>query len=195
MGGAGVRRGRDAGGDRAFRAGGRARLAWAAPAVGAADRGYQRHLGRVCGGGAEDGDCGGGGGEGVFPPGGQAGSGCGVRRVRAVRGRARAGGCENRDRAVQSGDPAVEVPDDSVFVRAAEAALRDEYGRAPVRIGCGGSIPVVEAMHRILGLDSLLMGFGLEDDQVHSPNEKFEIRCLDHGTRAHARLLGRLAGA
>ena len=57
-------------------------------------------------------------------------------------------------------------------------------------IGSGGSIPVVESMRRILGLDSLLMGFGLEDDQVHSPNEKFEIRCLDHGTRAHVRLLG-----
>jgi acetylornithine deacetylase/succinyl-diaminopimelate desuccinylase-like protein len=54
---------------------------------------------------------------------------------------------------------------------------------------------VVEAMHRILGLDSVLMGFGLEDDQVHSPNEKFEIRCLDHGTRAHARLLAILAQA
>jgi acetylornithine deacetylase/succinyl-diaminopimelate desuccinylase-like protein len=38
------------------------------------------------------------------------------------------------------------------------------------------------------------MGFGLDDDQVHSPNEKFEISCLDHGTRAHARLLARLAG-
>jgi acetylornithine deacetylase/succinyl-diaminopimelate desuccinylase-like protein len=92
-----------------------------------------------------------------------------------------------------SADPAVEVPVDNRFVRAAEAALQDEYGRAPVMIGCGGSIPVVEAMHRILGLDSLLMGFGLEDDQVHSPNEKFEIRCLDHGTRAHARLLAKLA--
>ncbi len=94
-----------------------------------------------------------------------------------------------------SADPAVEVPVDNPFVKAAEAALQDEYGKKPVMIGCGGSIPVVEAMHRILGLDSLLMGFGLEDDQVHSPNEKFEIRCLDHGTRAHARLLAKLAGA
>jgi acetylornithine deacetylase/succinyl-diaminopimelate desuccinylase-like protein len=92
-----------------------------------------------------------------------------------------------------SADPAVEVPVDNRFIKAAEVALREEYGRDPVMIGCGGSIPVVEAMHRILGLDSLLMGFGLEDDQVHSPNEKFEIRCLDHGTRAHARLLARLA--
>ncbi len=93
-----------------------------------------------------------------------------------------------------SADPAIVVPVDSPIVHAAETALFEEYGRKSVSVGCGGSIPVVEAMHSILGLDSLLMGFGLEDDQVHSPNEKFEIRCLDHGTRAHARLLAGLAG-
>jgi len=92
-----------------------------------------------------------------------------------------------------SADPAIEVSLDNPLVRAAQVALAEEYGRPPVSIGCGGSIPVVEALHSILGLDSLLMGFGLEDDQVHSPNEKFEVRCLDHGTRAHARLLGKLA--
>ena len=68
----------------------------------------------------------------------------------------------------------------------------DEYGRPAVLMGSGGSIPVVESMHRLLGLDSLLMGFGLEDDQVHCPNEKFEWRCFQHGIRAHARLLGGL---
>jgi acetylornithine deacetylase/succinyl-diaminopimelate desuccinylase-like protein len=92
-----------------------------------------------------------------------------------------------------SGDPSIEVPVDNRFVQAAVAALHEEYGKAPVMIGCGGSIPVVESLHSILGLESLLMGFGLDDDQVHSPNEKFEIRCLDHGTRAHARLLAKLA--
>jgi acetylornithine deacetylase/succinyl-diaminopimelate desuccinylase-like protein len=92
-----------------------------------------------------------------------------------------------------SGDPAIEVPVENRFVRAAEAALAEEYGKPPVLTGCGGSIPVVESMHSILGLESLLMGFGLDDDQVHSPNEKFEVRCLDHGTRAHARLLAKLA--
>jgi acetylornithine deacetylase/succinyl-diaminopimelate desuccinylase-like protein len=92
-----------------------------------------------------------------------------------------------------SADPAIEVPVENKLVRAAQAALAEEYRRPPVLIGCGGSIPVVEALHSILGLDTLLMGFGLEDDQVHSPNEKFEVRCLDHGTRAHARLLARLA--
>ena len=60
-------------------------------------------------------------------------------------------------------------------------------------IGSGASIPVVETFKTELGLDSLLMGFGLEDDQVHSPNEKFELRCFHKGTRSHARLLGRLA--
>lgn len=92
-----------------------------------------------------------------------------------------------------SGGPAIEVPADNAVMHAAVHALQDEYGKPPVSIGCGGSIPVVEAMHSILGLDCVLMGFGLDDDQVHSPNEKFEIRCLDHGTRAHARLLAALA--
>ena len=62
-------------------------------------------------------------------------------------------------------------------------------------MGSGGSIPVVEALRRRLGLDSLLMGFALDDDQTHSPNEKFELRCFHHGIRSHIRLLGRLAAA
>jgi acetylornithine deacetylase/succinyl-diaminopimelate desuccinylase-like protein len=90
--------------------------------------------------------------------------------------------------------PGIEVPADSRFIRAAQAALADEYGKPAALIGCGGSIPVVSDMRNILGLDSVLMGFGLEDDQVHSPNEKFELRCFHGGTRSHARLLARIAG-
>ena len=92
------------------------------------------------------------------------------------------------------GAPGVEIPSDSRFVQAAQAVLAEEYGRPAVLIGSGGSIPVVESLHRLLGMDSLLMGFGLDDDQVHSPNEKFDWRCFHHGMRAHARLLGRLGG-
>ncbi|MBV9750406.1 MAG: M20/M25/M40 family metallo-hydrolase, partial [Acetobacteraceae bacterium] len=89
--------------------------------------------------------------------------------------------------------PGIAIPADSRFVHAAEAALRAEFGRPAVLIGSGGSIPVVESLRRLLGLDTLLMGFGLDDDQVHSPDEKFDLACFTCGTRAHARLLGQLA--
>jgi len=94
---------------------------------------------------------------------------------------------------VFSTSPGIEIASDSPWVRKAEGALAAEYGRAPVLQGCGGSIPVVESLRRILGLDSLLIGFGLEDDQVHSPNEKFEWRCFHQGMRSHIRLLQALA--
>jgi acetylornithine deacetylase/succinyl-diaminopimelate desuccinylase-like protein len=90
--------------------------------------------------------------------------------------------------------PGIEVNTDSPWVRAAQAVLADEYGKPAILMGCGGSIPVVTSLRSVLGLDSLLMGFGLDDDQVHSPNEKFEQRCFHHGIRSHARLLAKFAG-
>jgi len=95
---------------------------------------------------------------------------------------------------VFSSSPGIEVPADSRFIRAAQAALQEEYERPAAMIGCGGSIPVVSSLKDVLGLDTVLMGFGLEDDQVHSPNEKFDLRCLHGGARSHARLLAKLAG-
>jgi acetylornithine deacetylase/succinyl-diaminopimelate desuccinylase-like protein len=91
--------------------------------------------------------------------------------------------------------PGIEMNLDSFWVRAAQAALAEEYGRPAVLMGSGGSIPVVTSLRTVLGIDSLLMGFGLDDDQVHSPNEKFEQRCFHHGIRSHARLLAKFAGA
>ncbi len=90
--------------------------------------------------------------------------------------------------------PGIEVNVDSAYVRAAQAALAEEYGKPALLMGSGGSIPVVTSLHKILGLDSLLMGFGLDDDQVHSPNEKFEEACFRHGIRSHIRLLAKFAG-
>ena len=90
--------------------------------------------------------------------------------------------------------PATEVNVDSPHVRAALDALRDEYGKPALLMGSGGSIPVVTSLRSILGVDSLLMGFGLDDDQVHSPNEKFEEACFHHGIRSHVRLLAKFTG-
>lgn len=91
------------------------------------------------------------------------------------------------------GSPGVEVATDGPFIPAAIAALEDEYGKTPVLMGCGGSIPVVGTLKTLLGLDTILMGFGLDDDQVHSPNEKFDWSCYLGGARSHARLLAKLA--
>lgn len=88
----------------------------------------------------------------------------------------------------------LEISTESPTVQAACAALRAEYGREPVLMGAGGSIPVVETLIDELGVEPLLIGFGLSDDQVHSPDEKFEVRCFHQGTRSHARLLGLLGG-
>jgi acetylornithine deacetylase/succinyl-diaminopimelate desuccinylase-like protein len=90
--------------------------------------------------------------------------------------------------------PGLEVNVDSPYVRAALTALGEEYGKPALLMGSGGSIPVVTSLRSILGIDSLLMGFGLDDDQVHSPNEKFEEKCFHHGIRSHVRLLAKLAG-
>ena len=90
--------------------------------------------------------------------------------------------------------PGIEVNIESPWVRAAQSILAEEYGKPAVLAGCGGSIPVVTSLRSVLGLDTLLMGFGLDDDQVHSPNEKFEQRCFHHGIRSHIRLLAKFGG-
>jgi acetylornithine deacetylase/succinyl-diaminopimelate desuccinylase-like protein len=90
--------------------------------------------------------------------------------------------------------PAIRVPTDSPFLEAALNGLGRVFENEPVIIGCGGSIPVVGSVQNILGFDSLLVGFGLDDDRVHSPNEKFELRCLRHGIESHASMLEAFAG-
>ena len=85
------------------------------------------------------------------------------------------------------------VPIDAAYVRAARDALEAEFSKKPVLAGCGASIPVVEAFERQLGLKTLLVGFGLDDDCIHSPNEKFELSCFHRGMRAEARMLAAFA--
>ena len=89
--------------------------------------------------------------------------------------------------------PAVVVPADSPAMRLAAEAVREGFGVAPTLIREGGSIPVVGLFKSVLNVDTLLVGFGLPDDRVHSPNEKFELEALHKGARTAAVLYDRLA--
>jgi len=91
------------------------------------------------------------------------------------------------------GSRAIALPYDMPALQAAKGALRDEWGVAPVTIGGGGSIPIVGDFKRTLGLDTLLVGFGLDDDRVHSPNEKYDLKSFHKGIRSWARILAALA--
>lgn len=82
------------------------------------------------------------------------------------------------------GAPGVVVPLDSPFVAAAAKAVEQGFGRKPVFIREGGSIPVVATFHELLGVDTLLLGWGLDDDNTHSPNEKFHLADFHRGIRA-----------
>lgn len=78
------------------------------------------------------------------------------------------------------------------IVDAAMDAMEEVWGARPVRIREGGSIPIVSTFASVLGAPVLLLGFGLADDGLHSPNEKFNISHFYNGTRSIARLLDRL---
>ncbi len=70
---------------------------------------------------------------------------------------------------------------------AAEAAYEDIFGRKPVPVRSGGSIPIISAFEEILGIKTILMGFGLESDAIHSPNENFSLENFYNGIRTIVR--------
>ena len=85
---------------------------------------------------------------------------------------------------MEIGDPAFEM---------ARQALTDEWGRPASFVGAGGSIPIAGYFKTILGMDAMLIGFGRDDDNIHSPNEKYDLECFHKGIRSWARVLARLA--
>jgi acetylornithine deacetylase/succinyl-diaminopimelate desuccinylase-like protein len=96
--------------------------------------------------------------------------------------------------APHAGNRALSVRFDTPWLGKARRALADEWGTEPVLIGGGGSIPVMGDVRDILGLEPLMIGFSLEDDRIHSPNEKYELTSFRGGIRSWARILSALAG-
>jgi acetylornithine deacetylase/succinyl-diaminopimelate desuccinylase-like protein len=82
---------------------------------------------------------------------------------------------------------------DNPALNKARDVLGVEWGKKAVAVGAGGSIPIVADFKNVLGMDSLLVGFALDDDRVHSPNEKFDLTCYHKGIRSWARILDALS--
>ena len=94
-----------------------------------------------------------------------------------------------------SSAPAIALDWDMKPLAAAKRALTDEWGKEALLIGSGASIPIVADFKRTLGLDTVLVGFGLDDDNIHSPNEKYDLKSFHKGIRSWARILAAFADA
>ncbi len=93
------------------------------------------------------------------------------------------------------GARAYRIPEDHVGRRVAREVLADLYGRAPLEVGMGGSIPVLETFQAVLGVDTVFFSFAVGDEDIHAPNEFFRLARIGEGQRAWAMYLARLAQA
>ena len=92
-----------------------------------------------------------------------------------------------------SGSAANSMPIDHPAFEAARQALSDEWPRPAAFIGCGGSIPIAGYFQTLLDMDAMLIGFGRDDDQIHSPNEKYDLESFHKGIRSWVRVIDALA--
>jgi acetylornithine deacetylase/succinyl-diaminopimelate desuccinylase-like protein len=91
------------------------------------------------------------------------------------------------------GSPAIQLPYDSPLLNKAREALSREWPKPALMIGMGGSIPIVGDFQSMLGMQSLLAGFALADDRIHSPNEKYNLESFRKGIRSWIRIMDALA--
>ena len=94
---------------------------------------------------------------------------------------------------IHSAPPSLVNPDNK-FIQAAAEAMKQVFGKETVYIRSGGSIPIVAAFDEFLGIPSVMMGFGLPDDNLHAPNEKMHLPNFFRGIEAVARYLEILGG-
>ncbi|WP_435167318.1 M20/M25/M40 family metallo-hydrolase [Falsirhodobacter sp. 1013] len=91
-----------------------------------------------------------------------------------------------------NGSPASVMSIDDPAFEKARKALSEEWGTEAAYVGAGGSIPIAGYFKDILGMDAMLIGFGRDDDQMHSPNEKYDVESFHKGIRSWARILDKL---
>jgi acetylornithine deacetylase/succinyl-diaminopimelate desuccinylase-like protein len=78
--------------------------------------------------------------------------------------------------------------------RAIDAAVTEVFGRPPLYLREGGSVPIIADLKRVLGLDSVLLGLFLPEDNLHAPNESFNLRIMQKGIAVSEKMFATLAG-
>ncbi|HTX65165.1 MAG TPA: M20/M25/M40 family metallo-hydrolase, partial [Opitutaceae bacterium] len=93
----------------------------------------------------------------------------------------------------RSNTPADQPPRLAQAFQALDAAVSEVFGKSPLYLREGGSVPIIADIKRVLGLDSVMLGLFLPEDNLHAPNESFNLRVMEKGIEASGRMLAALA--